>query len=715
MRSKSCTEKIYYFIILFQIVLFTTPIRIFSQSFKLEDILSVPYPTNLVAASKADRIAWVVNERGMRNIWTAAAPDFQPRQLTTYSEDDGQSLGSLRLTPDGAMVVYVHGGSANRVGEHPNPTSNPDGAEQAIWAVRVDGGEPWKLATGSRPVLSPDGKDVLFSRNGQIFEIATVPPDTSDGTKYESKQLFKVRGRNGRPRWSPDGTQIAFVSARGDHSFIGIYDRQALKIRWLAPSVDRDNFPVWSPNGKQIAFIRSPGAKKHQLRNLTGGNPFAVWIADAATGKAREIWRSPADDGGFAQYYPAEPLRWTQNNRLLFYSEHENWMHIYSISTDGGTLVNLTPGNNETEHSAVSIDGKVLYFSSNQGDIDRRHVWRVATKGGKLTQVTQGQGIETDPVVLANGKYVVYRGAGVNHPPAIKIVSSSGGTPQTIFPKQLPGPFPQKELVTPQQVIFQASDGLEIHSQLFLPKNAKAGERRPAVIFMHGGPIRQMLLGWHYRGYYGNSYAMNQYLANRGYVVLSVNYRSGIGYGRAFRRAQNQGPRGASEYREIIAAGQYLWQRPEVDPERIGLWGGSYGGYLTAMGLARDSDLFKAGVDLHGVHDWAFRATDFSRGGGWGLQGDELLELAYKSSPVADLTYWSSPVLFIHGDDDRNVLFQQTTDLVQRLRERDVHVETLIFPDEVHGFLRYESWLRAFHATADFFDKQLKSAKMSTR
>ncbi|MDQ7063578.1 MAG: prolyl oligopeptidase family serine peptidase, partial [candidate division KSB1 bacterium] len=337
----------------------------------------------------------------------------------------------------------------------------------------------------------------------------------------------------------------------------------------------------------------------------------------------------------------------------------------------------------------------------------RRHLWRTPTTGGRPQPLTRGTGIETDPVVLPSGQWIAYRAATVDHPPLITLARADGKNPKPIFPKKWPETFPQHQLVTPQQVVFSAGDGWQIHGQLFLPKGAKPGDRRPAVIFMHGGPIRQMLLGWHYRGYYGNAYAMNQFLASKGYVVLSVNYRSGIGYGRDFRRAPNQGPRGASEYQDIIAAGLYLQRRPEVDPHRIGLWGGSYGGYLTAMGLARDSDLFAAGVDLHGVHDWAFRATDFSPGGGWGLQGEELLELALKSSPEADLTYWTSPILLIHGDDDRNVLFQQTTDLVQRLREKGVHTEVLVFPDEVHGFLRHESWLRAYRAAADFFDRFL--------
>ena len=167
-----------------------------------------------------------------------------------------------------------------------------------------------------------------------------------------------------------------------------------------------------------------------------------------------------------------------------------------------------------------------------------------------------------------------------------------------------PKEFPADELVTPQQVIFKATDGVEVHGQLFVPRDGKPTEKHPALVFMHGGSMRQMLLGWHYMYYYSNSYAMNQYLANHGYVVLSVNYRSGIGYGRAFREAPGRAGRGATEYRDVVAAGKFLQARPDVDASRVGLWGGSYGGFLTAMGLAHNSDIFAAGVDFHGVHDW---------------------------------------------------------------------------------------------------------------
>jgi len=257
-------------------------------------------------------------------------------------------------------------------------------------------------------------------------------------------------------------------------------------------------------------------------------------------------------------------------------------------------------------------------------------------------------------------------------------------------------------------VVFQAADGVTVHGQLFMPPDAKAGDQRPALLFMHGGPIRQMLLGYHYRGeYYAFTYAMNQYLANRGYVVMSVNFRAGIGYGREFRAVPDQGPRGASEYQDILAAGKYLQNMSQVDPRRIGLWGGSYGGTLTAMGLARDSSLFAAGVDIHGVHDWAWRGRDFGNAGWWNLT-PETFDEAHRSSAVSDLTFWSSPVLLVHGDDDRNVMFAQTVDLAQRLRQRNVEVEVLVFPDEVHSFLRHEVWLRTLGATEEFFSRHLE-------
>jgi len=695
-------RKVNLFCILFLLLTLFTIQQ--AWSFPLEAIMNYAFPSGLVASPRGDLVAWVFNWEGKRNIWIAQAPGYKARQLTQYSLDDGQELGQLSFNSEGTIIVYVRGGSANRAGEFPNPTSNIEGAEQALWAIKVEGGEPWRLGQGSNPVLSPDGNSVVYSSRERIYMISL---DESP----KPKLLFKARGRNRAYTWSPDASKLVFVSSRGDHSFIGIYDLENKPIKWISPSVDRDGYPVWSPCGKYIAFIRFPGAMGTPSYRMDNGQKFSLMVADIKNGQAKEIWRCPNETGGFSQYYPAQTLRWGADGFLVFYSEHEKWMHLYSISVKNKKIACLSPGEYEVEDSYISADGKTLIFNSNSGDIDRRHLWSVPVAGGKVKLLSPGKGIEWAPALVSNGKDLVFLCSTASQPAAPAVMSINGKKKRLIAPEAIPETFPKKDLVEPQQVVFKAPDGLDIHCQLFLPKVAKSGDNRPAVIFMHGGPIRQMLLGWHMRGYYHNAYALNQYLANKGYVVLSVNFRSGIGYGFDFRTARDQGPRGASEYQDIVAAGRYLQKRPEVNPNKIGLWGGSYGGYLTALGLARDSELFAAGVDLHGVHDWSLRGRRRD-GGGWGIRGEDLMSSAYQSSPVADVYFWTSPVLFVHGDDDRNVDFIQTTDLVQRLRKLGkAHIEILVFPDEVHGFLRHDIWLNVYNSAAGFFDRFLKNIK----
>lgn len=352
----------------------------------------------------------------------------------------------------------------------------------------------------------------------------------------------------------------------------------------------------------------------------------------------------------------------------------------------------------------MSADGREMIYSSNQGDIDRRHLWRVAVTGDAPVAITRGTGLEWAPAVALDGSLAFL--ASDARAPAHAEVASGGGDRRPLT-AAMPAGFPATQLVEPQQVIFSAADGMRIHGQLFLPRDLRPGERRPAVLFFHGGSRRQMLLGWHYMYYYHNAYALNQYLASRGYIVLSVNYRSGIGYGMEFREALNYGAHGASEYQDVVGAGLYLRSRPDVDPDRIGLWGGSYGGYLTAMGLARSSDLFKAGVDLHGVHDWNVVLRNFAPSYD-ATAREDVARLAFQSSPMASVSTWRSPVLLIHGDDDRNVPFSETVDIVESLRARGVELEQLIFPDEVHDFLLHRHWLQAYAAAADFFDRTLK-------
>lgn len=666
-------------------------------TFTLEEVLSPPYPSGLVSAKKADRIAWIFHLKGEKNVWTAASPDFKPVNLTGHVRDEVFEIPEVHITDDGKTVIFVKGGRPNSEGWVTNPKSDPDGMEQAIWAVSTNGGKPWRITRGSNPVLSPDGRWFLLVKEGLIYLLSLTPPSES-GVVPEPELLFSAAGRNGSPQWSPDGTRIAFVTNRNDHSFIGVFDMTTRKIKWIAPSVDKDSNPYWSADGTKIVFLRRPGLQYGGVAFSSRGRRaanLAIWVADAKKGTAREVWRSPQEE---PQFYSFRNFEIIGNDRIIFTAEHDNWNHVFSMPLTGGEPVDLTPGEAFIEQIGLSSDEKTLFFSSNLADIHGRHIWKVPTAGGKAVQLTRGATIGTYPVALSSGKNVLFHYATAFHPTSIAMVSSKGGRIKVVAPEKQPAEFPIDELVTPKLVIVKAPDGLEIPCQIFLPKGAKPGDKLPGVIYTHGGPSRQMLLGWHYRGSYFDAYAFNQHLANHGFVVLSINYRSGIGYGRSFRNAPDTGRRGASEYQDILAGAKYLQSRPEVDPERIGKWGLSYGGLLTAMALARNSDIFKVGVDMAGVHDWS---TLRGRS-----QNQETSKLARDSSPVANVETWKSPVLFIHGDDDRNVPFQQTTDIVQKLRAKgDVYFELMIVPDEPHVFLLYKNRMECFNRSFEFINR----------
>ncbi|MEJ7810809.1 MAG: prolyl oligopeptidase family serine peptidase [Gemmatimonadaceae bacterium] len=722
-------------------------------------------PLELTSARKADRVAWTVYERGMRNVYTAAAPGFAPVRLTRFLEDDGTDVSDVSLSDDGSIAVFVRGSAPNRAGWIANPSHDPAGAERAVWAVRTSGGPAWRVAVGGAPELSPDGRHVLYVKDGQIYR-ARVTPGAATPMDTGAVTFIKEWGQQSAPRWSPDGSKIAFVSDRENHAYVGVYDVRTRKVDFVAPGVDCDGSPVWSPDGKRIAFLRRPGVpfgaqaqegsggignppgpasaaaggrrvsgcglggfgggggrgnaqgdttpRPRRVPGLyaatfTGGHTLSIMVADVSACtralygcEARELWHNAPSERTFVGI---NRLLWGGDNILFPLSPaNDEWDRYYSVSVSNPAAapVLLTTTNGLIEDAtsaALSPDGKTLYYSTNAEDIERRHIWAVPTAGGTPTRISTGEAIETHPQPLASGKQLAVLSFDVAQPASVGIVPAAGGKARVVFPT-LPKDFPVAAHVTPQIVVVKSPDSLAIHNQLFLPKDLKAGERRPALIFVHGGPVRQMLPGYHYMQFYHWAYGYNQWLASQGYVVLSVNYRSGVGYGRSFRNAANTNARGNSEYQDVLAAAKYLQGRPDVDPARVGIWGLSYGGLLTAQALARNSDVFVAGVDLAGVH----------------LYGNALdsAALSYRSSAISEIGNWKSPVLLVHGDDDRNVDFAQTVGLVQLLRAHNVHHEMIIIPDDLHESMLHSRWIDTWERIGGFLERFVWNKQSAT-
>lgn len=671
-----------------------------TAEFTIKQVLSAPFPSSLTGAAAAGEVAWVSDNTGTRNVWVAASSDgYTGRQLTHFSGDDGTDMGQLTMDRAGRQLAFTRGGSLEGGGPV-NIMSAPGGAPlQEVWVSSTTANDARRVGNGNFPTWSPDGKSLAYISGGQPWIVAPAssgPPS----------QLLHDRGSVSSLTWSPDGSKLAFISRRTDHSIVGVYDTAHKLVTWLAPSVDTDQAPVWSPDGARLAFVRQPAGANHVFAEHREDSPWSIWIADATTGQGHAVWTASRGPGSVFQSPSEEAsLIWGAGDNLVFPWEKDGWLHLYSLPIKDGTPRLLTPGPFEVFNVAVSDDRKRIVYAGNLGDLDHRHLWEVAVSGGAPRQLTRGATIEDYPAVAGNGQVFTLHGDARR--PMTPVMLDEAARMRDLDTAAIPPGFPMAKLVVPQPVVFKSPDGLDVHAQLFLPPPGKAA-RGPAMLFFHGGPTRQMLLGWHPMDAYAYFYGMNQYLASEGYVVLSVNYRGGMGYGLDFREPKNFAAGGASEYNDIRGAALYLRGRADVDPARIGVYGGSYGGLMTALGLSRASDLLAAGVDYAGVHDWRsmLRGLNIT---------PEAAQLAYDSSAMATIGKWRSPVLVVHADDDRNVPFAQSVELVEGLRKHNVEVEQVILPDEIHDLLRFQSWLTFFGAADDFFGRKLMSPGSTVR
>lgn len=643
--------------------------------------LALPFASGLTGAAKAPVFAWVVNRAGARNIWIGG-DGLEGRQRTGFTQDDGIETSELALSPDGTSLLFVRGGDAEFPDDSlPNTGAAPEAPGQMLYLLDVKGsGAPKPIGEGHGAAFSPDGTRVVYTHQGEISLWSAGQP---------SRRLAKVPGSVEDLGWSPDGTRIVFREYRSGHSLIGVLDLRQGSLRYLGMTLGHSADPVFSPDGREVAFIqfRDPPAEL----SASQASFWSIRVADVETGAVRTVWTAPEGEGG--QYYGTRGrnLFWTAAGHLLFPWERTGWLHIWTVPAQGGAKArDLTPEANEVENFRPSPDGHALVYSANPGDLDARQIWRVAIAGGKPQRLTPQDQFAFFPVF--GGDVLAATVTDAVHP--AHMVRVEGMKPL--------GPVATGTgYVKPQVVVFTAADGVKVHAQLFRGKGAG---KRPALVFVHGGPRRQMLPGYSTMYYYNNAYVRNQAFAAQGYTVLSVNCRSGTNYGRAFREAPETARDGASEYRDVLAGGQWLAAQSDVDPNRIGIWGGSWGGYLAALALARNSDLFKAGADFHGVHTMV-RPVEKTLSP---EAAQKAHQLQWDSSPMGAIERWHSPVLIVHGDDDKNVDFSQSLLLARELTARGVPFEELAFPNERHDFFRYADWLTSYRTTGAFFDRYLE-------
>src|SRR5438477_8275880 len=671
-------------------------------AFTLSDVMQAPFPYYMVAAPTGAAVAWVFDAKGCRNIWVAdPSHGAKARQITPYTEDDGFDIGELAWSPDTTSIAFTRGQSLED--ETPaNVNNSPKGPiPKEVWVVATAGGVPHKVGAGDSPSFSPDGSRLLFVDKKRILTVAA----SGDG---EAQPLLIDQGTVDSLTWAPDGKRLAFVSHRGSHSLIGVYDFVDQTIVWLSPSFDYDSSPACSPDGARIAFVHVAEKAPPEYFSQRSGRPWSIWTADVKTGQGRRVWI--ADAGPGSVFHPtisanndvpsATNLFWTNHDDLVFPWEKSGWLHLYAVPVRGGEARALTVGKFEVTHVCFSQDRKRLVYSSSQDDTDRLHIWTVDAEHGSAVRTAQSHAIEDYPQIGADGTLLALQSDG--NQPLQPVALSAAGQWRRLAPEAIPSSFPSSKLVIPQAVTFTAKDGQETHAQLFLPGETTS-KPRPTILFFHGGPQRQMFLGFNTHRSYSRIYAFNQYLVAEGYIVLSVNYRGGTGYGLDYREADNLGPGGSSELNDLVGAITYLRGRQDVDSHRLGIWGPSYGGLMTALGLARASDAFAAGVDYAGIHNWSTLLSSV----GEPIDGRDANRQAVESSPIATIDQWHSPVLLVQADNDSVVPSQQAAELIEGLRSHNIEHDVIMIPNEIHDMARYSSWMMLFNAADVYFDRQL--------
>jgi dipeptidyl aminopeptidase/acylaminoacyl peptidase len=658
----------------------------------LEAMLAAPILYQPATSADGRSIAFVAREGKERAIYFARVGQ-KARRVAEYNDDDGQELKQVALSRDGSLLAYQRGGPVNAEGQVPNPRSLPEEPQSQVWLLDTSGATPPRLlGIGNSPQFSPDDRRVLWSSDRGVMNALLVQRST---TRSVGPAELLLSGPASRLRFSPSGDRIAYERSGN----VEIFDLENGALWSVSrPATASDGRPVWAPDGKSIGFIRLSGPQPALTGSGYAGEvvakePWSIWTADVESHGSKQIWKAasgmgsafyPLDEDATGSGKQGDQLFWSVSGHIAFVWERDGWRHLYSVPETGGEARLLTPGEGEVEAAELSTDGKHIVYSTNIGDLDRRHIASVAAGGGKVRKLTGGRFSQWGATPLADGA-LGYIEAGWANPAAVMLRNSSGKTISAGGPSLPPG-YPASAMVEPQAVQFPGTDGRLAYGQLFVPSKPNGC----GIIFVHGGIRRQMLLGFHYKDVYSNLYELNQYFASRGCAVLSVEYRSSIMRGYEFRNAPGWGDAGASEYLDVLGGANYLKSRPELGVRKIGIHGLSWGGYITAQALARNSDLFSAGLDMAGVH--------------------EFLGNGFKHSPAAFVEQWRSPVFLAFGDDDRNVDFNQGIQLANALRVKqpDLEVVTHVIPNETHDmYLTFENLVSLYQAGGDFLLQKL--------
>lgn len=628
----------------------------------------------------------------------------------------GQTVANLQLSPDGAYVVVAVGeqAAASKNTIVPNYVTESAYTEDIqgrtkvgdtqgrtrLGLITVATGEVKWIETGLRAEVAPRVQtrtEQNATESAQRERGAETGAQAAQQTGGQAQQV--QGGQQAQQGGQQQSQQQAGVQSQQTGAQSSSPRTQAQQTEG-AQARDREVqlFQLqWSEDGTRAALMARSADNKDRW----------VMLLDASTAKTKVLAR--VHDDAWVGGPGAFTLGWLPDNRRAYFvSELVGWAHLYTVSTDGGDPVQLTSGQFEVSDVRLSSDKTKFFFTSSEGSLFERHLYSMPTDGGARTRITTMAGNnQTD--ISPDEETLAVVNSYSNRPPELFFQTS-----HTAADAKQPIPIPIKVTESPLAefysynwsdppiVSFKARDGAIVYGRLYKPANARRGG--PAVIFVHGAGYLQNVHKW-WSSYY-REYMFHHLLMERGYTVLDIDYRGSAGYGRDWRTGIYR-HMGGKDLDDHVDAVRYLVGEHGVDPKRVGLYGGSYGGFITLMAMFTTPDIFAAGAALRPVTDWAHYNHPYTANILNSPQDDP--EAYRRSSPIYFAAGLKGALLICHGMVDTNVNFQDSVRLAERLIElRKENWELAPYPVEDHSFDRADSWADEYKRILKLFDNTLR-------
>ena len=686
----------------------------------IEQLIDIKHPSNPIWSPDGKRVAFVWDRAGVANLYVANI-DGRGQSMPLTSFTQGQVEGAF-WSEDGDIVYFPHDGD--------------------LWQVAASGGAPKPVWSRPDPgndfVPCPDGKRVAFVRSnratpagatqGSELIIRWLSDGTESTTAHDAVSIHAIL-------WSADGASIAYTGGSKviHHDESPSYSGAKLSYR-VSEYVPGQIYALKLAGGKSVA-IGKPGEygglawldSTHLVFDGQSADfkKYFIYVADVVDGSTRTIhevdeekfWSIPDWGEAGAQPWPSPNGKW-----IAFLSDQDGWDHLYVIPASGGDAVQITKGRFEAWRPSWSHDSTRIAFDANVEDHpgDRQiGIASIANDPAHVTllYLTSEPGTNIEPHWSDGDGRLVYQHTDAHNSADLFTIGSNAGAQPLRLTDSMPPEIDRSQFVEPQFVHYPGPDGQQVPGWLFEPKNLDRTKKHPAILWIHGDGVNQNYDGWHVQRNYAVYYSLHQYFLQQGYIVFAPDYRGSIGYGRDWRTGVYMDV-GGKDAKDAWMGANYLKTLPYVDGGRIGVWGLSYGGFFTLMAMTDQPKLFRAGVDVAGVVDYAMYYSDPYHGD-WTASRigspEQNPQVYANASPISHLARLERPLLVLHGTADVNVPFLESVWLIdEALKQGKGDLITfMMYPGEFHYFSRERVLRDAWHRVDDFFDTNLRAPAAS--